>query len=1464
MSHPVIAPSSFVVDGPNSAIDGWTVVSAADENLQIVRDVTVTPHSEYLFSATVCSADRVVAQVGQRHLGYTSTGAWQTLSDVVRSNASGDLRVRIDVGGLAPTPGRCELRDISLRAVDLPSLPSRRDALPIVLGADTVAIVHPHAHPDWGLRLQSAIQRATGVRLPTLADTEVATADTLAIRDPYRAHHLILLGRLGLNCALGPAYHRFQAAADGYYPGGDGYVVRTALDVLGSGAHHIVLGGSTDTGVDRALHRFVELIEALPHDDATGTALPWLLDVELGGACRDAFAADDALWRESPFDPALPPLESGYGTIVRWYWNVMGYYWSGQSGYRERARAAIEPVLADAAYTHHYISEFMVRAYRMVDRTDLFDAVQRDAMDALILQNFWQLLTGPDLSRMEAFAPPFVAIPVHNRHNIAPWMGDLAMAEFLQSRFALTGDLAAVVAYRHSQIAAMLDHCVSDRWNSSFPSIAGSDNDEEVVASFFRYALEHGRSAFFSSDNARRALLLDKIDHVNGRFTRPAGMYDYHLVIGMAAHCYQDGRYKRLLSQLPEGIPAARLFQNRYINGVHRYVPGPELAAESTASLAGVAIPQMQPHNRQRLLTVQPASCQLPTAGMRVFDRATFRSGFGPADDYIALSGTAGPTPAGVFTAFAAAGHYWLGAGDSAVLRPPSQHYFDHNAVHVQRTDAWDAEPRPYASAAKHLWHADFGASGGVAFRLAPMAGTSWERQVIWLARGLAIVCDTVTADADGAYDIIVSWHPVGRPTWQAPVWRSHQGTSWLQLVAASPGFSVQQNAEAVAQQQADTACCRFVWRGDLAAGASVSATTVLQAGTAEEQPCTVTTRGADALTLTAAAGQNVPPVTVSWAPHAATGLATDAALVAVSGDDARVCHGTHLRTAGQTRFSSEAPASGRVKLPECLPPGPAAAATRPAPAGRDDDTSEAPLPACEWATADLQAPALVRGVEVREPGLVDLGHDVIVAEIRAGEAGGRWRPRRLPDGLALAPAAAPDDWRPVSAEPAWRPGIATGNYGQAEAVPDAFQTVTPEARPVRYARGTGVETALFFDRERLAASTPLALALADIDGDADAEILVMPEPWPPFVRKRIPESGVVLALRPDGELLYRHAPFQNIQEARLLPVCEGAAAQLVVTTVDAAICVLAGDGEVADRHDLFAMRQRFNEQEGRPNTRHPAGGYTMPYSVGLWRRDDSGRASIVVAGYCGFSFIDSRGMFEGILGNVGYVNARLLPEGLDFSGTGADEQLALGKDGLHHIDGDGAPYVQEPGGHRFYPQVYQQQFIRAPAAADAIDGARVFVFTAISLQEQPRYVLVVRADYLGIYDGRNRRWVFVWTPRVHITAATVIEDSVESLSVLAATADQRLWQLSWRGTPEQLAAHRSAATPTIVRRCRRGTGRSWLAAADGLYAATPELALERVVPGDFQDVIDLPYSDSIVAITGGGEVRRYGLSARQ
>jgi hypothetical protein len=257
------------------------------------------------------------------------------------------------------------------------------------------------------------------------------------------------------------------------------------------------------------------------------------------------------------------------------------------------------------------------------------------------------------------------------------------------------------------------------------------------------------------------------------------------------------------------------------------------------------------------------------------------------------------------------------------------------------------------------------------------------------------------------------------------------------------------------------------------------------------------------------------------------------------------------------------------------------------------------------------------------------------------------------------------------------------------------------------------------------------------------------------------------------------------------------------------------------------------------------------------------------VARYGGFSFLDGQGHFEGLLASGGYVQARLLPAGLDFNGDGHDEQLCLSKFDLFHLDGDATPRVTDPGGPMFFPQVYASTIVHQPGPPGrTVDGSPVILFQALPCGGTPRFVLCVRSPWLAIYDARKKRWVFTWVPPVSIRAAAVTVAGPQRLEVVLSTEGNLLWHLAWNQRLDRLASFAIQSFDAVVTdlaACAGEPDRLLIAAADGLFDLENAAKLTLVARGSYQAVC--PWAaqrdtQSILAVTSRGDVQRFDRAA--
>lgn len=1443
-SEAPIAPfrnGSFETAGANGVAEGWAcsgpgrpdldaavrrdgrvsqrIQGLTQRQMALWQDVRVDPAATFLFRAWVKSDGRVVAQVGKCHAAYHRQGEWQQLVALARPDLDGSLRIRFLMRSLADEPAIAWLDNASLVPVQRPEYaPMRRGRFGSTHlakdGKSLACIVYPSNGEHWvklAERVRDRVEEVTGARPRTVSDVEATGDGAPVLKADCRNRPLILIGRLGVNRAMWAAYNRFLCAVDGYYPGGDGYVVRTAANVFRNGHNHLILGGSTDRGVERAVERFIELM--------SGTEVPWLLDVELGGTCQTAFQEYDQCWATDPLSVVPPPIDPGYQTVRRLYENAMGYYWSGRESFRERMSEYLDTVLKDQAYTHHYLTEFLVRTHNMLAESDALSDEQRSGLDRLIAQNFWDFMLGPDLGWMTTFSPPYDAIRLTNRHSIAPWLADLTMADFLHEHFELDENLADIVAFRRSEKHAFFRHWVSERWSPSPPGAHnGIGCHEEIVAAMFRYALEHEQYAFFDRGHARRALHLDFTDHHTGSLTRPCDGQDVPLLLGILAHYYRDGRYFRLLRTRPFGA-SRKLFQGRYVCGVHRYVPGPELAEKPLDSFAGMRLPKFSPHQERNLLHFHGPRFRKSTVDASdAFNFVAFRSGFEPDDDYLAVSGVASGCSPGAILALASHDTRWLTRQATSVVSDQYPSYFDQNAVHVLRVDQLGDDPQPYASVARSDYTAEWSGGGAVGFTLDPFAGTRWRREIAWLGRGLYLVRDTVAPAGPGQYQVMVSWHPTGRGSWDGQAWTSTSRTGRFRITPIGEGLRL-------LVEETDGTHVRFATTDALNAGESCTIVSVLQSYRGDTARCV----GVDQ-------EENVWLTSTSSSPHA----------IRVQWPAGRPPQVEHREDPPADLCAPSIDSTGDgVSAVDCT---------------RDWQVA--------WTYDGLQRPARVTVTRNLSNDVVDLGRVVDLAEIRAvHRVGGPWQPSELPnevwtavpDAMGRMPSLDSSSWRRVTSPPTWRPGTRASNYGGAHPVEQETQAFYFEQRKARFVRGKGASRWFYFARDKRAARRPLVLDVQDVDRDGRPEILVKPRIDRKFIRPAREEDDALALVGANGVERFQYEPMRCIQDAVLLDYLGNGTRKVATVGRAGMLRVFDTDGTVIRQTDLYQAHQEFNRQHGRPNTRHPAGGLVMPYAVGAWRGEAAKRARLVIARYGAFSFVDGDGRFEGVLKVPGYVNPALLPHGADFDGDGLQEQLALGRGRVTQLHGEGTPYVDDPRGPLFYPQIYHAKTLAEPAYSDGLEGGQVFVFELLSCGNGVRYVAIVRTAYAGIYDGARNQWAFTWVPSVRIAAAAVTKTDDDSLAITVVTKDRLLWRLMWKGnltdpptggaTPIGCDVQRLAASPS-------GNGDLVISGRDGVYILTATGQLQRIAEGAYTDAQFLD-NDAIVVATDDGRVLR-------
>ena len=102
-------------------------------------------------------------------------------------------------------------------------------------------------------RLREQLRARAGAELPVVSGEQAALSH-------LQSRHWVLLGSAVDNPALAALYRRQCAFVDDFYPGGDGYVLRTVHNPFNCGHNLLLIGASQPRGAEIALDRLDRLL----------------------------------------------------------------------------------------------------------------------------------------------------------------------------------------------------------------------------------------------------------------------------------------------------------------------------------------------------------------------------------------------------------------------------------------------------------------------------------------------------------------------------------------------------------------------------------------------------------------------------------------------------------------------------------------------------------------------------------------------------------------------------------------------------------------------------------------------------------------------------------------------------------------------------------------------------------------------------------------------------------------------------------------------------------------------------------------------------------------------------------------------------------------------------------------------------------------------------------------------------
>lgn len=599
---------------------------------------------------------------------------------------------------------------------------------------------------------------------------------------------VIVIGNVAINRALLPLYGAVLAFADAYYPGGDGYVVRTVRNAPARGVDTIVLGGSSEAGVMRAVGRAREIVFGLKREEP----FPLTLEVELGGDARKVLHG-----RTPPSDAT----QAGYL-----------YGLSGNPKAAEAAKRELFALARRTGYSTLSTTSFEEKCRQDMARlqcTDGFFDVSDYQLEPLLRS--WALVCDSPVispSESQAITQLFFNTLVHDqdmywrgrngtriggRHQTMGTSAFLSVVRFLLQRGNPNPTAAEMLRAWKEECEAYLNNAVS-----TFHDDLEGLSSYHSVQPFADYALEQGVAQFFRRKDGvapldgailRAYASVDNMGYYCGTGTyeeaRPgtvkAGiMFGYPLAIASCVN--RDGRAAWLLRHFRGTSVTTWGLISGY--GAHTFAMGDAVPEAEPRDWLGVVCAPLGEYRYSRLSHTadsrRPGQGYLPAPLERTFEKICFRDRFDADGQYLVVEGYQGagadnarPQDADSIIRYTDRGVPWL------IANTDKQGNFYRNAVFVS-----DGESNlPGWTGCELLGRASSAGADIVVSKLGDYNGADWIRTILWIRGRAFAVLDGLCFHSAGRRQVFCTFRTGAPAELRGREWLARCGTAEFHLL---------------------------------------------------------------------------------------------------------------------------------------------------------------------------------------------------------------------------------------------------------------------------------------------------------------------------------------------------------------------------------------------------------------------------------------------------------------------------------------------------------------------------------------------------------------------------------------------------------------------------------------------------------------------------------------------------------
>ena len=603
-------------------------------------------------------------------------------------------------------------------------------------GAEIVA----PSDPDWAplsRRLQEMVRAHAGV--------ELRIVDPAGLAPLPEGRHRVLLGNAMVNDSIMALYRRQFAFLDDYYPGGDGYAIRTVHNPENCGWNVLLVGASRVEGAVSALEVLEGVLEKtrgrlgytnLARSDSHDALLPKMTPEAFRVRAEAGFQGN----------AGRGPIEQGVtmGLVhhftndpncARMFRDVLFYY---EDLVRNRygGEWCFEHMLFIYAWTWR-----LFYVWDLIEESDAFTDADRLRMTNL-LWGLTHYVAG--LGYFAGEEPP----PLEIRQN-HPTFAGLSMsfsAGYFKAYYGVE-DFEKELRFCHAIFEGQAD-CYKPNDDGGGGGYCWLVPNHQMTYDLrrddFRY-MEGGHLreiadyAILITDNLGSPVGFGDVGAYGARRNASPGVTS---TLCKAAWYYNDGRYLWALDWMG-GAPRHDCFYK----SVPKRVAG---------HMAGIAI---APFNRPLYEWTQrhgPGGANVPAG--EAFDKLTLRGGFEEEDLYLLLDGTStfahGHEDGNSIERLTWKGRMWLAETDYIWKRPKH---------HTSVVSICDGESTEMPSLVALKWAEDFGNAAFTRTVVPDYNGMDWTRDIFWLKGKFLLVADSLKLLRDADYDLRCLWRTLGK-----------------------------------------------------------------------------------------------------------------------------------------------------------------------------------------------------------------------------------------------------------------------------------------------------------------------------------------------------------------------------------------------------------------------------------------------------------------------------------------------------------------------------------------------------------------------------------------------------------------------------------------------------------------------------------------------------------------------------